>query len=135
MVVFAFERPEAVGRIFRFRNDASKAAGSEKWRNFCRHGTNFMRNGRGRGTIFIGLQICPGAGSWSKPPGAVSRYKHWRKKEFVTVQKLLSGQRSVSRLYEHLNLNSVQEPPSKNCDKKITTTVRVSRRRLFCFYE
>ncbi len=38
VVVFVFERLEAVGMISSFRHGASKAAGSEAWRGFCHHG-------------------------------------------------------------------------------------------------
>jgi hypothetical protein len=44
----------------------------------------------------LGQQICPGAGTRSKPPGAVSRYKLGRKQLFVTVQNFGSGQMRVS---------------------------------------
>jgi hypothetical protein len=52
---------------------------------------------RNRGTIFIGLVICHGRKTWSKLVCAVSRDKHGRTKGFVTAQKLVSGQMSVSR--------------------------------------
>ncbi len=49
-----------------------------------------------RGTIFIGLAICHGIKTWSKPTCAVSRDKHGRTKELVTVQMFERGSMSVS---------------------------------------
>jgi hypothetical protein len=49
-----------------------------------------------RGIIFIGLVICPGVETWSKPPGAVSRDKHCRTCGLVPLQKLESVTMSVS---------------------------------------
>ena len=57
--------------------------------------------------------------NWSKPPGAVSRYKQGLTKEFVTVYKFLSGLMRVSRLYKHLNFNSVQKLNAKIVTKKL----------------
>jgi len=58
-------------------------------------------------------EICPGAKVWSKPPGAVSRYKFTRSQKFVTVQKFAGGQMRVSGCPGHDKLSRKQESPQK----------------------
>ena len=84
MVVFGDERPEAVSRITSFRSDVIRP-------QEARHGAIFAimvdlnADYECRGTNFIELVICRGLETLSKPPGAVSRYKHCRTYGSVTV--------------------------------------------------
>ena len=86
-----------------------------------------------RGTILIVLVICPGVETWSKPPGAVSRYKAPADTINNSRYRIFgSGQMRVSGCPVHDKL-SRKKDPRKNRDKFINTTVRVSKSSLLIF--
>jgi len=102
VVVFGAERLEAVGRISSFRHDFNKAARSEARRNFCHHGTNFMRTGAVAVQTWSEQGICPGV------------------EFFKLADECVTDLRALETLFD-------AGTSCKNCDKKITTTVRVSK--------
>jgi hypothetical protein len=71
------------------------------WRNFCRHGTNFIEHYACSGTSLIGAVNLSPVTNFGASTGAVSRYKLFRSQKFVKVQDLNCVQMRVSGCNNH----------------------------------
>ena len=86
-----------------------------------------------RGTNFIGLVICHGCKTLVKTAWCSVAVQTWLDLEICHGIEICKRTDERVRVQEQVDFYSMQEQTSKNCDKKMTTTVRVIRSCLLFF--
>ena len=85
-----------------------------------------------RGTNFIVLVICHGCKTLVEATWRSVAGQTWSDSEICHGVEISKRADERVRVQAQDDLNSVQEQTSKNCDKKMTTTVRVSTSGINC---
>jgi hypothetical protein len=97
-------------------------------RSFCHHGTSFVEFWSDRGTIWLGAENLSPVTKLVRSTGAVSRYKLSRCQKTVKVNCILITSRCACPGAKTITKLSWGQELSKNRDKPIKHTVRVSSR-------